>query len=330
MTKKRFFSRSKIRDGFLFLILAVLLATFIVGKNYSAVALDGMRLFAVAVFPSVFPYFFITSLLSSLSVTRDLSKLLSRPSKKIFNSGGLVGYAYFISLLSGYPAGAKTVSDLRKRGLLSDSESVRASGICSTSSPSFLISVVGGGIFGNGRFGALLFLSHLLSSLIIGFACSFYKRKDKPKNELYVDAPKADNVLYDCAFSSMISCLVAGGLITVFYVLAEMLLRSGLLNPLIGVLTAVFKDENLATGLSLGLFECTRAVKTVGNGAITFFTLPVLGAISGFGGLSVIAQSVAFLKNAKIKTAPFFFFKISGAIVNFLIGMGFSAVYLFV
>ncbi len=329
MTKKHFLSRAKIRDCFLFLIIAVLLVTFVTGKNYSAVALDGMRLFAVAVFPSVFPYFFITSLLSSLSVTRDVSKLLSRPSKIVFNSGGLVGYAYFISLLSGYPAGAKTVSDLRKNGLISQSESVRASGICSTSSPSFLIAVVGGGIFGNGRFGVLLFLSHLLSSLIIGFICSFYKRKDRPRNRPFVNVMRADNVLYDCAFSSMISCLVAGGLITVFFVITEMLLRSGLLNPLIGLMTAIFKDENLATGIAFGLFECTRAVTAVGKSGITFFTLPVLGAISGFGGLSVIAQSVAFLKNAKIKTAPFFFFKITGAIVNFLVGMIFSAVFLF-
>ncbi|MBO5714163.1 MAG: hypothetical protein J6R83_01920, partial [Clostridia bacterium] len=78
---------------------------------------------------------------------------------------------------------------------------------------------------------------------------------------------------------------------------------------------------------TLGFFEITKGLKTVSNGGITLLSLPVSAFICGFGGISVIAQSVAFLKKAKIKTAPFVLAKTLSAIFSFIIGLVFSLVF---
>ena len=77
-------------------------------------------------------------------------------------------------------------------------------------------------------------------------------------------------------------------------------------------------------GAILGLFECTKGIKALSSGGITALTLPVASAICGLGGLSVIAQSTAYLKKAKIKTAVFVLAKTITAIISFFVGLLFS------
>ena len=146
-------------------------------KSYSFVVLDGISLWLACVLPSLFPYFFITACLSNLNLTGKFCAKLSPLTTNLFKVNGSVGYAYFISLVSGYPVGAKMVSDLYIGKVISNNEAVRASALCSTSSPMFLISSVGAIMFKNSLFGILLFLSNVLSSMIIGIIFSFYNRE---------------------------------------------------------------------------------------------------------------------------------------------------------
>ena len=311
--------------AFLFLLALALLLAF--GKNFSAAVTGGVSLWAACVLPALFPYFFITAVMSSMSVTGKLSNKLTPITKTLFNTGGMAGYAFFTSVISGYPVGAKTVADLKNKKLLSDAEAVRAAAFCSTSSPMFLTGSVGSIMFNNARFGLCLFAVHFISSVIIGVIFSFYKRKEKPLiSVLNESRSRVDNVLYESVYSAVISILVVGGLITVFYLLTEILTSLGILTPIVNLLSQIFGDKTIAEGVVYGLFECTKGLKAVAGGGINFFTLPVCAALCGFGGLSVIAQSVSYLKSAKIKTAPFFLAKVLSAVINFIIGIIFSVI----
>jgi sporulation integral membrane protein YlbJ len=234
-----------------------------------------------------------------------------------------------MSVISGYPVGAKTISDLKEKGVIADTESVRASALCSTSSPVFLIGSVGSIMFRDSRFGLLLFFSHLITAILIGVIFSFYKRKDKPikTSTLAVNSTKINNVLYESAYSSVISVLVVGGIITIFYLLTEVLFSLGVLSPFIKLLTIILQNEQLAKSIILGLFECTKGLSTLATLPINILTLPIASFICSFGGLSVIAQSVAYLKKAKIKTAPFILSKIISAVISFLVALLLSLIF---
>lgn len=309
----------------LLFIAAIMLST---SRRYQGAVTDGIKLWAAAVLPALFPYLIITFLVSSLKITGDIANALSPVTKKLFNVSGAVGYALFISLMSGYPVGAKTVSDLKIKGVLSDAESVRAAALCSSSSPMFLIGSIGNLTFNSPLFGFLLFVTHIISVFIVGFVFSFYKRSEEPLMSAANFSASSDNLLYDGVYSAVISVLVVGGIITVFYLLTELLTGIGVLGFASNLITAAIPDVNLADGIITGFFECTKGLKIIATGGISVLTLPISAAICGFGGVSVIMQSVAYLKKAKIKIAPFFLAKILAAIINFCIGIILSAVFL--
>lgn len=303
---------------FAFLLSVSLLLAL--GKGFTNAVQNGINLWIACVLPSLFPYFFITATLSSLNVTSKISNKLSPVTLCLFNQSGVAGYAFFMSVISGYPVGAKTVADLKSKGLLSDTQAVRASALCSTSSPMFLIASVGATMFHNRNFGLKLFAVHLLSAIITGWIFSFYNRKE-PNVERNFVGEKIDNVLYQSAYSAVISTLIVGALITVFYLLTEILTATGLLSLPIKLLSTLFKDENIGKAIVYGAFECTRALKQLSLSTNVFFILPVASLICGFGGLSVIAQSLAYLKKAKIKTAPFILAKIIMAVIGFTLSV---------
>ena len=128
-------------------------------------------------------------------------------------------------------------------------------------------------------------------------------------------------------YSAVLSSLFVGAMITLFYTLTEVLITLKILSPITFLLEKIFNNQNLASGITLGFFEITKGLKTVSTGGITLLTLPVSAFICGFGGISVIAQSIAFLKKAKIKTAPFVLAKTIAAVISFIIGLIFSFIF---
>jgi len=103
--------------------------------------------------------------------------------------------------------------------------------------------------------------------------------------------------------------------------LTEVLIQLKILSLPIDILGEIIGDKSVAECIVLGLFECTRALKSLAISKFNAFTLPIASAVCGFGGLSVIIQSIAYLKNAKIKTAPFILAKIISAVLNFIFGI---------
>ena len=297
-----------------FFLIVCLIFILSFSSDYSVAVLDGIKLWGAYVLPALFPYFFLTAILSRLSITSKLSIICSPLTKRLFRINGTAGYLFFISILSGYPTGAKSVADAYTGGLLSKTEAERASALCSTSSPAFLISCVGNITFRSRAFGIILFLCHLISAIIIGFIFSFYKREELPSKNVRLIKTSQDDILYQSVYNSVISILVVGGIIVLCYLFCQILFS--------------FIDINgVARAIISGFIECTGGLKLLASTGHRL-ALPIAGAICGFGGLSIIFQSLAFLKKAKIKTAPFFISKALSAVLNFTLCLVCSKIFL--
>ena len=303
----------------IFLSLIAFALILSLGKGFSALTLQGINLWISLILPAMLPYFFITAVLSSLSITSKISNKFSPLTKRLFNVSGACGYAFFMSLIAGYPIGAKIVSDLKEKNAIGENEAIRASTFCSTSSPMFLISSVGSIMFNSTTIGLVLLISNFLSAIIIGIIFSNYNKNDKPNSKPFLSNKKIDNILYESAYSSVISVLVVGAIITIFYIFSSILFGLNLLNPIINLLALLLGNFDTAKALAFGLIESTQGLKILSTLPISTLTLPLCAFICGFGGLSVIMQSVAYLKKAKIKTAPFIKAKLLCAVINFII-----------
>ena len=299
-------------EPIIFILLTIFTLLLLFTNSGNAVK-EGLELWFACVVPSLFPYLFVTSIFSGLKLTSRLSRKLSPLTSKLFKVNGNVGYAFIMSAIAGYPIGSKTVSDLKINGQLSETEAIRASAFCSLPSPMFLIGSVGGIMFNNKLFGVLLYLCNLLSAIIIGFIFSFYKRKESATFLSFSSVKSKENLLYESAYSAVISILVVGSLITIFYLLTYLLEKIGVLTPINWFFELIFRNREISKGFTFGLFECTKGLKVLSSTKTCAFS--IVAFITAFGGFSAIAQSTAYLKKAKIKTAPFIISKIIGAVI---------------
>ena len=310
------------RRYLVFFLLLFSLVLLTVNARLSASFLDGLNLFITSVLPALFPYLFLKAIFSGLSATTKIASTFSPLLNVAFKTNGMVSYAFLMSIISGYPIGSKTVSDLYQNKILSHTEAVRASVLCSTSSPAFLISCVGNFMFKSTLFGALIYAVNVISAITVGVLYRFYKPNEKPTlKKSSISVIKYDNLIYDTVYSSVISTLIVGALISLFYLFTEALVSLNVLTPIINGLSFIFKDEFLAKGVTFGLFEYTKGLKTIASSSIKLLSLPSACFLSSFGGLCVLTQSAVYLKKAKIKIAPFLLAKILSAILSFVLGL---------
>ena len=288
---------------------------------YIKSSLEGLKLWALVVAPSLLPFFFLTALTSALGITEKLSAILSRPTRRLFNCGGVCSYAFLMSVLSGYPVGAKIISDLKKNGLITQSEATRASTFCSTSGPLFIIGSVGTGMFGNKKVGYMLIICHILSAIICGLIFRNYGNKTLSSNDGLLPNRSA-NALYESVYSSVISLAVVGGFICVFYVFADMAADAHLFFPLEYLLALLLKRTDIPSAFCSGLIECTRGCLALSKCGLSTYSVAFAAANISFGGVSVIAQSVAFLSSAKTDVKIFVLSKIIQTAISFCLALG--------
>lgn len=128
-------------------------------------AAEGIDLCLRVVIPSLFPFFFLSILLSSTLVGRtvpllsSLGRLLGIPrgAETLLLSG----------FLGGYPVGAQCVAQANQAGQLSDKDARRMLGFCSNAGPAFLFGMAGQ-LFDRGGAVWLLWAIHIFSALLVG------------------------------------------------------------------------------------------------------------------------------------------------------------------
>lgn len=308
------------------LLIAALMAIILLKpETYVSSAAEGLKLWALVVVPSLLPFFFFTTMLSKIGVTKRIAKVYDKPCRKLFGTNGISAYVFLMSVLSGYPVGAKIIGDLGENGLISDVEATKMSTFCSTSGPLFIIGSIGVGMFGSVKTGRAIFLSHILSAILTGLVFRFYGSKKHISSKVSPpdsvirsrNEEKSANILYDCAYSSVISLAVVGGFICVFYLVADVFQNFNLLFPLVFLINSVVKNADVSSAFCYGLIECTRGCKMLSICRLSTYSPAFASAIISFGGLSVIVQSICFLKKAKAKTSVFLLAKLVQTILAF-------------
>jgi len=282
---------------------------------YMGAVADGFKLFVRAVLPAMFPFFFFTKLLTSLGGADGLAKLMKKPMKHMFNAPPIGGYVLIMSLLSGYPVGAKITADSYENGLISRAEAKGIIAFSSTSGPLFILGTVAVGFLNNYLAGLIILLTHFAGAILNGI---LFKPKSPPLSELKPLTPKSyDGVLSEAVNSGVFAVAVAGGLIAVFGMVTVFLQHAQILNFAQEILSKIGVKKEVSSGVLVGLIEVTRGALFLSEIGNLRLVVPLLSALISFGGLSVILQSSAFLSKCKIKFRYIFLTKISQAFISF-------------
>lgn len=308
--KKQFAIRIAISCVLLLLLTTLIIYPEVCAKSFT----DGLLLFSCSVLPTLFPFLFLTKMLTDLGLVEKLCSVINKPFKRLFGVNGIALYVFLMSILCGYPVGAKILSDLVLENRISREEANQMLPFCTSSGPLFIVGVVGTQMLENKVLGAKLFAVHFVTVFVVAaVVCNFSRLKAKNgrnvQNSFRKTVVPLDDILSKSMTDSCSSILLIGGFISVFYVLVDVLTKFKVLSPLSSLFSLIGCESNLANGIASGIFELTRGCRDIALSGSHTATVAI-SALLGFGGISIILQSSAFLSKARISLPKFILIKI--------------------
>jgi len=304
------------------IILLIIVVIILNPSAYISSTTKGISVWANVVLPSLLPFFFLTKLLINFKAIHKMSSIFSYGTKKLFNCPNISSYIFFMSIISGYPVGAKLISEFYNNKIIDNGEAHRLISFCSTSGPMFIIGSIGTSLFLNKLAGIIIFVSHISSSVLNGIL--FRRYKLSKSNKTSPPPTNSEILLNECMYNTIISVLTVGGFIAISFTIIEIMLNLNLLLPLESLLNFVLNPFGISVGkqVATGLIEVTRGCVDLSilNLKPTLY-IPIITGLVSFGGLSIHLQSYTFLQSCKIKYSYFLLTKITHSILSIMVAI---------
>ena len=273
-------------------VLYILVNMLLFPSIYLQQTFNGITAWAFNVLPSVLPFMFFTKILSNSNLIEKFSIFFQRPFRVLYKTPAISSYVFLISIISGYPVGAKITADLYENGKITKEDAFKMTSFCSTSGPMFIIGAVGIGMLKNATFGYIILVSHILGAILNGIIYRSVKIKsdflEKNVQKIQKNSDLSDIIL-DCA----LSIISVGVIIVIFFVIITSL------SPIFS-----FFPNNIACILE-GIIEITKSCLDISKSISGTLQVIACSFIISFGGISTILQSLTMLK--KLNMPPQFF-----------------------
>ena len=292
-------------------ILGIICLIIIKGENSIMYAKDALFLCTDMIIPSLFPFFICSGILVYSGFCQRISKLFSPVMKPLFNINPNGSSAFVLGIISGYPLGAVTACQLYEAGYISKSETERLLAFCNNSGPLFILSSVGVGLYMGLDIGILLYVSHIISAILVGICMRSYSKEkhSAPAYEISTQTLSFSEIFRTSTVNATNSMLLVCGTILFFSVASRLLLD-------------ILPFE--IPPLIYGLFEFASGNVLISASA-TPLPLKLISAsiVTGFAGLSVHMQVMSVTAAHRLSVKPYIFGKIlhglfSGAITFIL------------
>lgn len=330
--KAKFYTINLKKNFFSLLLCLFIICLLIFSRSNISAAKSGLSLWANSVVPSLFPFFIAIELLNHTNVAHILGKLLDKFMKPLFNVPGIGAYIFIMGLISGYPTGAKIVTQFREQGIITKAEGERLLTFTNNSGALFILGTVGITLFGNTTIGILLLITHILACISVGIVFRFWKFNDSEKisytNIKQNSKNVSPNILASSITNSINTILIIGGFIVLFSIIISILNNSKILLLLSNILAPIMRifnvDSKFCIPMISGIFELTNGISMVASlpNKLLSTNIIISAFLLGFGGISVILQIYAIIADTDISI-------ISYILGKFLQGL-FASIYTFI
>lgn len=317
MIKSKINRKYFLQNFFIIIILGIIFLMVAFPQVAISSFLEGILIWAKSVMPALLPFFILSKLLSFTPFLTTLGNKLSPITKKLYGVGGVSGYVYIMSIISGYPVGAKITADLYSGGTINSGQAQVISSFTSTSGPLFIIGTVAIGFYNSAKLGFIILISHFVSAIINGL---IYRKTSANDSSYIQSVSKPSNIIGDTMKSSIESILLVGGFIALFYMLLSILTYIKAFSFITYPLSILGIDSSITLGIISGILEVTSGAKMLSLCVISFeLQAIILSFLVSFGGFSIHAQAYAFLKSFNMPYYNFFLQKFTHATISMLI-----------
>ena len=282
--------------------LAISFVLILLGDTVKKAVLDGLSFSINAIIPTLFPFFILSDLWADVFSIPNNS-IASKFFQKVFYLNGESLTAFILGLICGFPVGVKAAAELYKDKKLSKDELSHICGFSNNPSLAFVISGVGAGILGSINTGVKLYLSVVISAIIVGI---IFRRKNTISHNTNVISKQTFDLVESIKNAALSSLNVAAYI--VFF------------SALTGLISVITNSIGVTTIFS-ALFEVGNAVNSISklSNIDTNIRLSLIGFALGFSGFSVHLQAFSFLPREVSRTKYLFMKLIQGIICAALI-----------
>lgn len=259
-------------------------------KECSQGVLKGISFCVTILVPSLFVFMIIASFISNSVVSGIISKPFCRITEKALGLPKESASVIILSLIGGYPIGARCVESLFESNGLTEAQAKKLSLIAVSSGPGFVINFVGSALLNSKEAGLILFVSQIVGFFTVAFLVGRFIKTDS-KSVVIKQQNKG----------SFVNAVEKGCKATI-----DMCAMVIAFSVITAVINEVLKYYPMLCDLLTGILEVTTAC----NLFSLKYPLYVTSLVIGFGGVCVHAQIFSALNNVKINKMLFFLFRI--------------------
>lgn len=270
----------------------------------------GLKLCVSTVIPSLFPFMVVSELIVRSGFADSVGAVFKKPARLIFGISGEGASAFLLGTLCGFPIGTRVAISLYGRGRISSEELSRL--VCFSNNPSsaFVISAVGTSLFGSRRFGVVLYVITIISSLIVGVvqnlvlpSCDFVALPMSAKDE----KKEAGIAEFSEAVSSSAVAMLKICAFIVFF---------SSFTGVVGVLLSYFGFSEEARALLFSFFELTSGASEAAGISELSLAVTLAAFAVGWSGLSVHFQMIGLCNGIQIPLGRYFLSKLCEGVLN--------------
>ena len=275
------------------IILFLYLGIFINPSLIIESGITSINIFKTKLFPSIFPFFVLASLLLELGITSKISNKVNSLFKRLFHVEGNSSFIILISIISGFPSGSKYIKESLKNKTINKDTANYLLTFTHFANPLFILGTCGT-ILNSISLAYKILIIQIIANLILGIILrpkeiiTSKNISTNYNNKSFLEAlPKAIN-------DAIKVLLFMLGSITFFMFFSKLLTTTLSLNPFFNTLITGLLD--MTSGISLvNTIDTTNYIK--GLLVLTFIT---------FGSFSVHLQVLNNIKEEDIEYKYFF------------------------
>lgn len=274
-----------------------------------------LNIFKNNIFPSLFPFFVLSSLLINYGFVELVSSLFKKPMNKLFKINSKCAFIFFMSIISGNPSNAKYTRKLLLDKDINKYEATKILCFSSFTSPLFILGTTG--IFlNNNDVPLLILIIHYISNILIGIFMRNYhpsKKEEKSNIKDAIENMHKKRISNKESFGTIITNSLTSSIDTLLLIL-------GVITVCLVLTTIIDNNLNINSTIQSilnGFIEMTQGLKYISMEAIPLKLKSILTVmILSFGGLSVHLQIMSILSDTEIKYFPFLSSRIVSSLIS--------------
>ena len=268
---------------------------------------QGLRLCFSSLIGAMLPFLVVSKLFVLRGLHRHPALRRSLFTTRLLQLPGACAAVFPFSMIGGYPVGASMAAQLAKEGQISERQAQQLMLFCFGPGPSYLISAVGAGMLQSRKAGMVLYGSVVGGAMVTGLLTRLFYRTDKTakgSHEREWNRLPFAAALNSAADESIQATLLICGFVALF-------------SACLQILSALQLPQQVQL-LAAALLEVTNACSLLS----LHVSLPVLAAITAWGGCCTHCQISAFLGSVHLKFFRFLGFRALHAGCSFLFCKG--------